>query len=155
MGILTGHRVSSEADTTQIPNIPYSGHIPTSECMFEIFSGGDPGTHRYIIQWMLQTFCEFSSDFPSLLRSLSDPVVLSNSGKIIQFPFSRPTVDEKTEEEQARLAERRKEQGKRLQEMAAKSRMEKVSTSSMISDHVQRGYFSWKPKRRICVRCWS
>lgn len=76
---------------------------------------------------MLQTFCEFSSDYPSLLRSLSNPAALNGSGKIIQFPFSQPAVDEKTEEEQARLAERRKEQGKRLQEMAAKARMEKVS----------------------------
>jgi len=84
---------------------------------------------------MLQTFCEFSSDYSSLLRSLSDPVTLSRSGKIIQFPFSQPAVDEKTEEEQARLAERRKEQGKRLQEMAAKARMEKVSTSRLIGGH--------------------
>jgi actin-related protein 5 len=78
---------------------------------------------------MLQNFCEFSSDYPALLRSLSDPVALARLGKIIQFPFSQPTVDEKTEEEQARLAEKRKEQGKRLQEMAAKVRMEKVSVS--------------------------
>lgn len=78
---------------------------------------------------MLQTFCEFSNDYPSLLRSLSDPVALSRSGKIIQFPFAQPAVDEKTEEEQARLTERRKEQGKRLQEMAAKARVEKVSAS--------------------------
>jgi len=104
---------------------------------------------------MLQTFCEFSSDYPSLLRSLSDPLMLSRSGKIIQFPFSRPIVDEKTEEEQARLAERRKEQGKRLQEMAAKSRMEKVSTLYMTADHVRHGYCSWKPKRRTYARCWS
>ncbi|KAF9785906.1 chromatin remodeling complex subunit [Thelephora terrestris] len=76
--------------------------------------------------WMLQNFCEFSSDYPALLRSLSDPVALARLGKIIQFPFSQPTVDEKTEEEQARLAEKRKEQGKRLQEMAAKVRMEKL-----------------------------
>ena len=80
---------------------------------------------------MLQTFCEFSNDYPSLLRSLSDPVALSRSGKIIQFPFSQSAVDEKTEEEQARLAEKRKEQGKRLQEMAAKARMEKVSAPCM------------------------
>jgi actin-related protein 5 len=78
---------------------------------------------------MLQTFCEFSSDYPSLLRSLCDPATLSRSEKVIQFPFSQPAVDEKTEEEQARLTERRKEQGKRLQEMATKARMEKVSIS--------------------------
>lgn len=104
---------------------------------------------------MLQTFCEFSSDYLSLLRSLSDPVALSRSGKIIQFPFSQPAIDEKTEEEQARLAEKRKEQGKRLQEMAAKARMEKVRTSYLITGHIQYGYFSWKPRRRTCARCWS
>lgn len=104
---------------------------------------------------MLQTFCEFSSDYPSLLRSLSDPVTLSRSGKIIQFPFSQSAIDEKTEEEQARLAERRKEQGKRLQEMAAKARMEKVSTSCLAMNHIKYRYFSWKPRRRTCARCWS
>lgn len=80
---------------------------------------------------MLQNFCEFSSDYPALLRSLSDPAMLARSEKIVQFPFSQPAVDEKTEEEQARLTERRREQGKRLQEMAAKARTEKVSTSNL------------------------
>ena len=35
--------------------------------------------------------------------------------------------EEKSEEELARIAERKKEQGRKLQEMAAKVRMEKVS----------------------------
>lgn len=35
-------------------------------------------------------------------------------------------VEEKTEEELARIAEKRKEQGKKLQEMAAEKRREKV-----------------------------
>jgi len=46
--------------------------------------------------------------------------------RIIQFPFSIPVIDEKTEEELTRIAEKRKEQAKKLQELAAKSRMEKV-----------------------------
>lgn len=104
---------------------------------------------------MLQTFCEFSSDYPSLLRSLGDPVSLSRSDKIVQFPFLQPAVDEKTEEEHARLAEKRKEQGKRLQELAAKARTEKVSPQYSAVDNVQYDCFSWKPKRRTCVRCWS
>lgn len=86
---------------------------------------------------MLQNFCEFSNDYPTLLRSLSDPVTLARLGRIVQFPFSQPVVDEKTEEEQARLVERRKEQGKRLQEMAAKARVEKVCTPSLTVDHLQ------------------
>lgn len=46
--------------------------------------------------------------------------------KIVQFPFSAPTAEEKTEEELARIAERRREQGRKLQELAAKAREEKV-----------------------------
>jgi len=44
----------------------------------------------------------------------------------VQFPFVLPVVEEKTEEELARIAEKRKEQGKKLQEMAAEKRREKV-----------------------------
>lgn len=46
--------------------------------------------------------------------------------KLIQFPFSAPTTEEKTEEELAKIAERRREQGRKLQELAAKAREEKV-----------------------------
>jgi actin-related protein 5 len=45
---------------------------------------------------------------------------------VVQFPFTLPVVEEKTEEELARIAEKRKEQGKKLQEMAAEKRREKV-----------------------------
>jgi len=45
---------------------------------------------------------------------------------VIQFPFALPVVEEKTEEELARITEKRKEQGKKLQEIAAEKRREKV-----------------------------
>lgn len=154
MGFVTSYRVSPEVDTVEIPNIPYSRHILPSKRKSGTPSSGNPKPHR-CIQWMLQTFCEFSSNYPTLLRSLSDPATLSRSGKIIQFPFSQPSVDEKTEEDQARLTERRKEQGKRLQEMAAKARMEKVSAPYMTVNRARHGCCSWKPKRGICARCWS
>lgn len=48
------------------------------------------------------------------------------SARIIQFPFTVQVAEEKTEEELARIAERKKEQGRKLQELAAKSRLEKV-----------------------------
>lgn len=81
--------------------------------------------------------------------------MLARSGKVIQFPFSQPVIDEKTEEEQARLAERRREQGKRLQEMAAKARVEKVGTPGTTMNYAKLRCFSWKQKKRIYVRCWS
>ncbi|KAJ2926874.1 hypothetical protein H1R20_g10203, partial [Candolleomyces eurysporus] len=76
--------------------------------------------------WMLRTFCEFAPDYPSLLKSLKDPLNLRASEQIIQFPYVLPVQEEKTEEELARIAEKRKEQGKKLQEMAAKNRQEKL-----------------------------
>jgi len=75
---------------------------------------------------MLQNFCEFAEDYPSTLGSLKIPANMRASERVIQFPFALPVVEEKTEEELARIAEKRKEQGKKLQEMAAKNRMEKV-----------------------------
>jgi len=75
---------------------------------------------------MFHNFCQVSSDFPALLRRLQDPLQLRASEVVIQFPFVTPVAEEKTEEELARIAERKKEQGKKLQEMAANKRMEKV-----------------------------
>lgn len=75
---------------------------------------------------MLHNFCEFAEDYPATLRSLKIPESLRASERIVQFPFTIPVVEEKTEEELARITEKRKEQGKKLQEIAAKNRMEKV-----------------------------
>ncbi|KAN0138657.1 hypothetical protein V8E53_003645 [Lactarius tabidus] len=76
--------------------------------------------------WMLHTFCEMSPDYTALLRRLRDPLQLRAVERIIQFPFVLPVVDERTEEEIARAAEKRREQGKKLQEMAAKARIDKL-----------------------------
>lgn len=75
---------------------------------------------------MLQNFCEFAVDYNALLRKLKDPLEMRAADRIIQFPYTLPVVEEKTEEELARIAERKKEQGRKLQELAAKSRQEKV-----------------------------
>lgn len=75
---------------------------------------------------MLHNFCSFATDYPAVLRSLKIPANMRAAERIIQFPFAIPVIEEKTEEELIRIAEKRKEQGKKLQELAAKSRMEKV-----------------------------
>ncbi|KAF8168439.1 chromatin remodeling complex subunit [Crassisporium funariophilum] len=76
--------------------------------------------------WMLHNFCEVATDFTGLLRKLQDPLQMRASEIIVQFPFTLPVVEEKTEEELSRMAEKRKEQGRKLQEMAAKTRVEKL-----------------------------
>ena len=75
---------------------------------------------------MLRNFCGFATDYNGLLRELKDPLKLRASDRIIQYPFSLPVVEEKTEEELAEIAERKREQGRRLQMIAAKARLEKV-----------------------------
>ena len=84
-------------------------------------------------QWMLHNFCEVATDFHGLLRKLRDPLNLRNSEIVVQFPFALPVTEEKTEEELARITEKRKEQGRKLQEMAAKTRLEKVRLPSSLS----------------------
>lgn len=80
------------------------------------------------ITWIFQNVCRFSPDYTSLLRSLKDPLQLRHHERIVQFPFSAPLGEsEKTEEELARLAERRRQQGKKLQELAAAKRAEKLA----------------------------
>ncbi|KAG6840178.1 hypothetical protein C0991_008408 [Blastosporella zonata] len=76
--------------------------------------------------WMLHNFCEFATDYSSVLRTLKDPLQMRAADRIVQFPFVVPVYEEKTEEELNRIAERRKEQGRKLQELAAKTRMEKL-----------------------------
>ncbi|KAF8170382.1 chromatin remodeling complex subunit [Pholiota molesta] len=76
--------------------------------------------------WMLHNFCEVATDFNALLRTLQDPLKLRASEVVVQFPFALPVAEEKTEEELAKIAEKRREQGRKLQELAAKTRVEKL-----------------------------
>ncbi|KAG0262784.1 Nuclear actin-protein involved in chromatin remodeling [Mortierella polycephala] len=65
-------------------------------------------------------------DYLQELISYEDPEIFKTKDRVIQFPFVAPVIEEKSEEEQARLAAKRKEQGRRLQEQAAKARLEKL-----------------------------
>ena len=101
---------------------------------------------------MLQNFCEFAEDYPVTLRSLNIPANLRASERIIQFPFTLPLVEEKTEEELARISEKRREQGKKLQELAAKNRMEKVCVAVSYPPrllHADRSYLHSSCKRKM------
>lgn len=81
-------------------------------------------------------------DYLEELASYEDPEVFKTKDRVIQFPFVAPVIEEKTEEEQARLAAKRKEQGRRLQEQAAKARLEKVREY-----YSQRTYMVYMTKR--------
>ncbi|KAF8919432.1 actin-like ATPase domain-containing protein [Mucidula mucida] len=124
MPILNGKGILSHAK-----RIPW-GAMQSSEYLLKLIQLKYPNfpTRVTSVQanWMLQKFCDVSPDYQTLLRTLKDPLKLKSSGVIIQFPYTLPTAEEKTEEELARIAEKRKEQGRKLQELAAKTRLEKL-----------------------------
>jgi hypothetical protein len=94
---------------------------------------------------MLRTFCQLSPNYLQTLRELSTPEGMRLHDRIVQFPFVAPVgyliaflfqcrliviiQEEKTQEELARQAERKKEAGRRLQEMAVAKRKEKVRSN--------------------------
>jgi actin-related protein 5 len=75
---------------------------------------------------MVRETAYFSYDYPTELETLSDPEKMSEIDKVVQFDYALPEVNLKTDEEIAKSTERRREQGRKLQEMAAKQRAEKV-----------------------------
>ena len=81
------------------------------------------------MQIMYRDHCYFSTDYKSEIHACTDPRFLAAADRVIQFPFVPLVVEEKTEEELARQVEKKKEGGRRLQEQAAKQRLEKVCPS--------------------------
>jgi actin-related protein 5 len=75
---------------------------------------------------MVREHCYISQDYEAELASYLDWTGLEDRDHIIQHPFTEQIIVQKTEEELARIAERKKESGRRLQEQAAKMRLEKL-----------------------------
>lgn len=80
----------------------------------------------YQMEDMIRKFCYMSLDYDRETRSMLEYTGLEDRDVLIQYPFTEHLIVEKTEEELARAAERKKESGRRLQEQAAKQRLEKL-----------------------------
>ena len=78
------------------------------------------------VQEFVRDHCYTSQNFDSEMLTYLDWSGLEDRDHLIQYPFTEHVVVEKTEEELARIAERKKESGRRLQEQAAKMRLEKL-----------------------------
>lgn len=75
----------------------------------------------------IKQYCHISQDYPVELSSYLDWTGLEQSRDIIvQYPFTEHMVVEKSAEELAKIADRKKESGRRLQEQAARMRLEKL-----------------------------
>jgi hypothetical protein len=78
-----------------------------------------------------------------MLRKLKDPLQLRAAEQVIQFPYVLVPFEEKTEEELLRIAERKREQGRKLQELAANKRLEKAGDVIMISHRKLISFAVW------------
>ncbi|KAG0335027.1 Nuclear actin-protein involved in chromatin remodeling [Podila horticola] len=109
--------------------ISYGG-VPASEYMLKLMQMKYPTFPLKMTTTQSETLIAnhayVAHDYLEELASYEDPEVFKTKDRVIQFPFVAPVIEEKTEEEQARLAAKRKEQGRRLQEQAAKARLEKL-----------------------------
>ncbi|KAG0204458.1 Nuclear actin-protein involved in chromatin remodeling [Mortierella sp. GBA30] len=109
--------------------ISYGG-VPASEYMLKLMQMKYPTFPTKMTTTQSETLfinhTYVAHDYLEELASYEDPEVFKKKDRVIQFPFVAPVIEEKSEEEQARLAAKRKEQGRRLQEQAAKARLEKL-----------------------------
>lgn len=74
----------------------------------------------------IHRFCYVSRDYMFELTKYLDWSGLEDRDVVIQYPFTEHVAPEKTPEELARIAERKKESGRRLQEQAAKMRLDRL-----------------------------
>ena len=75
---------------------------------------------------MVRDFCYVSRDYDQEISQMMEWTGLEDRERIVQYPYTEEVVVQKTEEELARIAERKKESGRRLQEQAAKMRLERL-----------------------------
>lgn len=75
---------------------------------------------------MIREHCYIARDYDKELSGYLAWTGLEERNHIIQYPFTEHAVIEKSQEELDRIAERKREGGRRLQEQAAKMRLEKL-----------------------------
>ncbi|KAL8672120.1 MAG: hypothetical protein Q9168_003394 [Polycauliona sp. 1 TL-2023] len=81
---------------------------------------------EYQTEDMVRNHCHISQDYHGEMSSFLDWSGLEDRDHVIQYPYTEQVIIEKSEEELARIAERKREGGRRLQEQAAKMRLEKL-----------------------------
>ena len=75
---------------------------------------------------LIQRHCHVSTDYDREMVQMLDWSGLEDRDHIVQLPFQEKEIIQKTEEELRRAEEKRKEGGRRLQEQAAKMRLDKL-----------------------------
>jgi actin-related protein 5 len=138
----TGLVVSSGNTATHlIPVIDGKGMIPMTtrlnwgssqgtELMLKLIQLKYPSFPSKLQNWqaeaLVKDHCYVSGDYKAEVETYLTDKALDEKDRVIQFPFTETVVVEKSQEELDKIAEKRKESGRRLQEQAAKARLEKV-----------------------------
>ncbi|TGO63162.1 hypothetical protein BOTNAR_0104g00100 [Botryotinia narcissicola] len=78
------------------------------------------------MEYMVQDHCYLSRDYDEEVGKYLDWTGLEDRDRVIQYPYTEVIEVQKSEEELAKIAEKRKESGRRLQEQAAKMRLERL-----------------------------
>ena len=81
---------------------------------------------------MLRDHCYFSLDYNHDIREMADPEALVRMDRVIQFPYTAIEHVETAEEAIAKMQEKKREQGRRLQAQAAAVRLQKVCARSSL-----------------------
>lgn len=121
--------LNSKPILSSISRLNWGGHHAT-DYLFKLLKLKYPTFPGKMTETQVQEFvrehCYVSQNFDSEMRSYLDWTGLEDRDHLIQYPFTEHVVVEKTEEELAKIAERKKESGRRLQEQAAKMRLDKL-----------------------------
>ncbi|KAL8705154.1 MAG: hypothetical protein Q9201_001721 [Fulgogasparrea decipioides] len=89
----------------------------------------------YQAEEMAREHCYVSQNYDWEMSNFLDWSGLEDRDHIVQYSFTEQVVVEKSEEELARIAERKREGGRRLQEQAAKMRLEKLIRKEQTLDY--------------------
>lgn len=115
------------------------GRSQCAEYLMRLLKAKYPGITNKInetqIEDLVRQHCYVSQDYDKEMAQYLEWTGLEDRDHIVQLPFTEKEVVQKTEEELARAAEKRKESGRRLQEQAAKMRLEKLMRKEQELDY--------------------
>lgn len=115
------------------------GGSQTADYMLKLIQLKYPAFPSKLQPWQAESLmmehCYISSDYKEEVTGYLEPETLQEKDRVVQFAFTELVKVEKSQEELDRIAERRKESGRKLQEQAAKARLEKVHTLSVTEYH--------------------
>ncbi|CAO3597799.1 unnamed protein product [Absidia cylindrospora] len=77
-------------------------------------------------QQLVHDHAYIAQDYQQTLRDIENRDTFADIDRLIQFPFTAPVIEEKSQEDLARQAAKKEENSRRLREAAAKSRLEKL-----------------------------